>query len=135
MMTSGKGNFFLVWDWAEPTTVEGGEFSAYQLDSSPSSHALYRVVWPNSHITVSTKDYRFEQNVLHKFEISHFEGRIELWVDDTLWFAYQDPQPLPTGKIGLEVWQTDDEEYIIYFDDMSICELTAPFAPKPTPEP
>jgi len=48
---------------------------------------------------------------------------------------YQDPRPLPGGKLGLYVAETTDAESVAYFDDVSICELTAPFVPMPTPEP
>ena len=134
MMLSGRGNYFLVWDWQEPTELEGGDFSTYQLDSSPPSHALYRVVWPNLHLTVSRRQQRIEEGVWHRFDVSNYEGRVEVWMDDVLWMAYQDPDPLPSGKIGLEVRQTNDEDFRIYFDDISVCNLTAPFAPMPTPE-
>ncbi|GAG35210.1 unnamed protein product, partial [marine sediment metagenome] len=86
------------------------------------------------HLTVSQRYQPIEENVWHKFEISYYEGRSEVWMDGVLWFAYQDPHPLPNGKVGFEIRQTNDENFVIYFDDISICKLDAPFAPLPTPE-
>jgi len=134
LMLRGSGKFFLNWNWAEPTSVEGGDYSVYQMDWSPSWLAFYRYVAPSFHLNVSEGYQPIEENQWHKFEVSYFEGRSEVWMDDDLWLAYQDPHPLPSGKIGLEIRQTDDENFRIFFDDMSICDLSAPFVPKPTPE-
>ena len=138
VMVTGRGEYFLTWDWAEPTTIEGADFSAYQLDSSSGGsqhglYAFYRVAWPVLHRTIRQGYQPIEENVWHKFEVSNYEGRVEVWVDDRPWFSYQDPQPLPSGKVGFEVIQTNDEDFIIYFDDISICKLDAPFASLPPP--
>jgi hypothetical protein len=48
--------------------------------------------------------------------------------------TYQDPEPLPPGGPGLEMWLVDDT-VTVYFDDISVCELSAPFTPLATPAP
>ena len=137
MMISGRGEYFLFWDWAEPTTVEGADFSSYQLDSSAGASiqdnfSLYRVAWPTKHTTIYQQYHTVEENVWHKFEVSYYEGRSEVWVNDNLWFFYQDPDPLPSGEVGFEVRPYDDKEFALYFDDISICELSGPFTHQTT---
>jgi hypothetical protein len=39
--------------------------------------------------------------------------------------AYEDPVGLPPGTLGLEYWPPD-ETTAVYFDDISVCELSAP---------
>jgi hypothetical protein len=48
--------------------------------------------------------------------------------------GYEDPQPLPPGGIDYEVWLFNDAT-ILYFDDISLCELSAPFMLAPTVTP
>lgn len=134
MMLQGRGSFFLMWDEAS-TTFEGGDWSIYQLyyNADNSIYSLFRYVAPSFHLEASHKYQPIEENVWHKYEVSYYEGRSEVWMDDALLFAYQDPHPLPSGRVGIEVRQTNDENFNIYFDDISICKLDAPFAPLPPP--
>jgi len=135
LMVTGRGGFFLNFDFAEPTTIEGGDWSAYQLyyQYEYFQTLLIRYVAPNDWTQPGLRSQRINENTWVKYEVSYYEGRVEVWVDDVLWFAYQDPNPLPSGKVGFEVRQDSNEDFRIYFDDISICELTGPFVPKPTP--
>jgi hypothetical protein len=78
-----------------------------------------------------------KSDVWHHLEISRYEGIFEIWIDGNSFLSYTDPKPLPEGYIHLSVGLGDpvDPESVMYYDDFVICELTAPFESKPTPEP
>ena len=67
------------------------------------------------------------------FEISAFDGVIEAWLNGKKLFSYTDPQPLPPGTIGLEVHLSERVKATFNFDDISVCELNAPFVPLAQP--
>ena len=70
LMATGRGEFFLNFDWAE-TTFEGGDWSAYQLHYNPDNftHALYRYVAPNDHRAPSNRYQPLEENIWHKYVV------------------------------------------------------------------
>ena len=47
------------------------------------------------------------------------------------------PEPLPEGRlvIGVGLGHETANPVNVYYDDFVVCELTAPFVTKPTPEP
>jgi hypothetical protein len=61
------------------------------------------------------------------FEISDYQGQIQVWVDGRKQVQVQDEAPLPPGTIGLEAHILNDTSTAYYFDNMSVCELSAPF--------
>jgi len=133
MMLKGKTDIFFSWALSGPSVEQGGEYQVW-YNANNFTHSFARHYKSSDQFI--TKKYRpIEENVWHKFEVSYYEGRSEVWIDDVLLLAYQDPNPIPSGRVGLIIFQTNDEDFRIYFDDISICELTGPFVPKPTPEP
>jgi len=62
----------------------------------------------------------------HTIEISTYEGTFSLWIDGVERGSWEDQQPLAPGGMFLDAdfWDPDRE---IEFDDISICELSAPF--------
>ena len=52
---------------------------------------------------------------------------VQVWIDGKKLIEYQDPQPLPAGMISLEAHAPQDPNTMYYFDDLSVCELSAPF--------
>ncbi|MCJ7566563.1 MAG: hypothetical protein MUO58_03365 [Anaerolineales bacterium] len=74
--------------------------------------------------------------VWHQLEISTYEGALEIWIDGVRFLTYNDPKPLPGGAITLGAGYGEplDPQSVVYYDDLVVCELTAPFAPMPTPE-
>ena len=76
-----------------------------------------------------------KENEWQTFEISTYDDTLEVWLDKILVFRYNDPKPLPGGHIGLELWASENEETMVYFDNLAVCELSAPFVPIPTSEP
>jgi hypothetical protein len=62
----------------------------------------------------------------HTIEISTFQGEYQLWIDGVLLGRWADPDAIPEGYlgIGMDFWAADS---LIYFDNISVCELNAPF--------
>jgi hypothetical protein len=64
-------------------------------------------------------------NKWYSFEISTYKGVTEIWKDGKEMVSYTDKDPLPPGTIGLE--PHFDAEGSIYYDNLAVCELSAPF--------
>ncbi|MBE7436457.1 MAG: carboxypeptidase regulatory-like domain-containing protein [Anaerolineales bacterium] len=67
--------------------------------------------------------------VWHNIEISTFQGETLIYLDGARVSGYRDPKPLPGGGIGLELIPFDNaiEGTVNYFDNISVCGLSAPF--------
>ena len=72
-------------------------------------------------------EQKVKQDVWHLLEISTYNTTLEVWLDGTQLLTYVDPQPLPGGQIGLGLWASEYEDSIVYFDNLSVCELSEPF--------
>jgi len=99
-------------------------FLAIHRDKDASKVALF-----------SQTGFNIKEGAWYQVDMSTFEGRFEFWLNDRMLVSYKDPAPLPAGSINIATYQVIDPEQIIYFDNISVCELTAPFVPMPTPEP
>jgi hypothetical protein len=119
----------------EPVFVNDTEVfdSRYQLPLNQNNFHMRRLQQPILNIQVASGRYP-KEGVWHYVEMATYQGYTEVWVDGVLNMKYQDPQPLPAGGPGLELW-LGDETATVYFDDISLCELSAAFAPIPTPTP
>jgi hypothetical protein len=62
----------------------------------------------------------------HIVEISTFNGKIELWIDGKMIDSYDVEEPISAGTIGL-AFHGDENAGIFYYDNISVCELSAPF--------
>ena len=73
----------------------------------------------------------------HFVEISTYQGRTEVWADGTKRMNFIDPNPLTQGTIDLvmAMWEDDDPNVIGYFDNITVCGLSAPFSSLPAPVP
>lgn len=71
----------------------------------------------------------------HFIEISSYQGHIEVWGDGKNLIKFDDPKPLTQGTIGLVMpdWEGEDLNVIGYFDNIAVCELSAPFTSIPAP--
>ena len=79
------------------------------------------------HVDVAVADRTLSANKWYIFEISTFEGTTQVWIDGTKVLSYDDPNPLPEGYIGLEPHFWQGNEATFYYDNFSVCELSAPF--------
>jgi hypothetical protein len=91
--------------------------------------ALTRLDFPDvGHFDVSRSNLRVKSGQWYYAEISAYQGMIQVWLDGKKIIEYVDPQPLPAGMISLEAHAPKDPNTFYYFDDLSVCELSAPFA-------
>lgn len=72
--------------------------------------------------------------VWHRLEMGYMDGVLNVWFDGKKLLEYKDPQPWKGGTINLEPYP-QDEASVVYYDNISVCELSAPFKPMPTPTP
>jgi hypothetical protein len=90
--------------------------------------ALGRLDFPDvGHFDVARGSMRAKQGQWYYFEIAYYQGSVQVWVDGKTQIEYTDPQPLPAGMISLEAHAPKDPNTKYYFDDHSVCELSAPF--------
>ncbi|MBI3165563.1 MAG: hypothetical protein HYZ24_12845 [Chloroflexi bacterium] len=59
-------------------------------------------------------------------EISTFEGNVKVWLNGKETSDYVDPQPMPGGGFGIGTEMVKSGA-IAYYDNMSVCGLSAPF--------
>jgi hypothetical protein len=111
----------------QPFDLNGVEIydSRYQLPIGTGYFALRRLQQPATNVGIGQVKNP-EVGEWHLVEISSFEGLTQLWLDGEKLMYYQDPQPIPPGTIGLELWLTGSDN-ILYFDNISVCGLGAPF--------
>ena len=67
------------------------------------------------------------------FEVSNYNGELQVWMNGKKLVLYKDKNPLPPGTIGLE--PHFNGEGVIYYDNLAVCEISAPFVPLPLPTP
>ena len=93
---------------------------------------MRRLQQPTSNLSVGNIYNYPQQNTWHTLEIGTFDGKTDVYMDGVLITSYEDPAILPEGTFGFEYWPPD-ETAAVYFDDLSVCELSAPvetlFAP------
>jgi hypothetical protein len=100
----------------------------YQIVVDTEGIGIRRLTQPVLNIgTASGNGARAE--TWHTIEISTYQGRTEVWLDGKPNSGYTDPKPLPGGGIGLELmsFDTSKPDTVVYFDNISVCGLGAPF--------
>ncbi len=104
------------------------ENSRYQIVVDTDGIGIRRLTLPVMNIGVASGRGARAEN-WHTIEISTFQGRTEVWLDGQKNSGYTDPKPLPGGGIGLELitFDTVKPGTIVYFDNLSVCGLSAPF--------
>jgi hypothetical protein len=113
------------------------EWSAYTIwFHTPGSTHIYRIQPPISWFAVRETYWTPRSGIWHQIETSTYEGVLEIWIDGARILKYEDPRPLPGGmiNIGVGLFDTPENQSVVYFDDISVCELTSPFVPLPKPE-
>ncbi len=114
----------------------------FKLSESAGTESLYTIQWGAApfmnlvHTQVpdtgsnagKVSTLRTQPGRWYYLEISAYEGSIQLWVNGKQLLAYSDPQPLPAGTVGLEGHIFNDPNTAYFFDDLSVCQLEAPFS-------
>jgi hypothetical protein len=103
----------------------------YMVYFGPSSSGVQR---PPSDFQVSA-GRTLMMEAWHFVEISTYQGHTEVWVDGANLIKFTDPNPLTQGTIDLVMpwWEGEDHNVIGYFDNITVCELSAPFTSIPAP--
>jgi hypothetical protein len=87
------------------------------------------VAQPGEDIALRWSHETLKPTEWHFFEISTYQGEIQLWIDGELFVRYQDPQPLGPGGllIGTSMEYEPEKSSPVYFDDFIVCGLNDPF--------
>lgn len=65
--------------------------------------------------------------------IAYYDGAVDVWVDGILFLGANDPEPIESGSIALEI-PPNGTPTSVSFDNMVVCSLSAPYAPPPPPD-
>jgi hypothetical protein len=124
----GKGQGFSFLNWRHSFDSTGDARYPLQWGDGGVNMALTRLQQGAGHFPVANTSLQMKQGEWYFLEISSFDGTVQVWVDGKKLIDYKDPKPLPAGTIALEVHNFKDPNTSYYFDDLSVCELSAPFA-------
>lgn len=132
-------NDYLAFNWLhalEPFDLDGTQVfdSRYQIPVGWNYFAFQRLQQPVTNVAVGHTGRLPVVGEWNLVEIGTFDGTTEIWLNGTRLFSYQDPKPLPPGTISLEIQLPSENAPILYFDNIAVCELSAPFAPLPVEE-
>jgi hypothetical protein len=72
-----------------------------------------------------------QMDTWHLMEFSYFDGTVMLYIDKKEVMSWEEPNPWEGGSVNLEPYMQNDG--VIFYDDMSLCVLTAPFETIPRP--
>ncbi len=120
-------------NWHELAMPGGSNYNVVFAGSRGQAHLMRYLIDASGEPTaaVKAKSGRFKQLEMtwHFIEASMFQGNIQLWVDGKPVIDFTDPEPLPAGGIGIWIGPfTDKSLTVMYFDDIRVCGLSAPFA-------
>ena len=65
-------------------------------------------------------------------EYSYYDGTVSVYIDGKPGAVWTDPNPWVGGTLNFEPYPEGDS--VFYYDDISVCELVAPFEPIPRPK-
>lgn len=68
----------------------------------------------------------------HLLEFSYYDGEVQVWIDHHQQITFTEESPWEGGTVNLEPYVGGGGE--LYFDDLSLCKLNAPFETIPRPE-
>ena len=70
---------------------------------------------------------RNADNKWHLLEFLSYQGEVQVWRDGRRLGSWTDPQAIPSGYITIELDFWKDTGTMAYFDNFSVCGLSAPF--------
>ena len=89
---------------------------------------LGRLAPDSGHLTAAMSDSVVSPGEWHDLTLSRYEGEVQVWLDGEAIISYTDPNPLPSGTIGLEPHFWEGVDGSASYDDISVCELSQPYA-------
>ncbi|MBV6396165.1 MAG: hypothetical protein HFACDABA_01758 [Anaerolineales bacterium] len=126
------------WNSFGPLTFGGMELirATYNFNLAGGQAQVYlnRTLFDNADQIASdkfVKSGRFKQLEMtwHYAELSVFQGNVQMWLDGKPVIDFTDPEPLPEKTLGIWIGPfTDKSLTVMYFDDIRVCGLSAPFA-------
>lgn len=128
-MVQGYLQMAFNWRFAnEPYTLNDQvvEDSRYQIISGTDGSSHMRLLIGPVNVSIANPHRFPKQNTWHTIEISTFENLTQAWLDGKLYLERTQQDIQTPGTIGLEVW-VETEDKFVHFDDLSVCELSAPF--------
>lgn len=126
----GRPEYIFIWQHV-PDPYESKSGIVYSSDYSMAflydgTH-FYRFAYPVPDVVLLGIPKTIANEVWHTIEISTYQGELEVWLDGKQLLSYQDPDPLPGGKLGLGLWLSRSAGSMVYFDNLTVCELNEPF--------
>ena len=126
------------WQGSGPLEYGGNQFThaqyGFYFPGGRSQAQLNRSLegGPNAVVSnprLTTASFRQAEMQWYQVEISTYQGHIQLWIDGKKLMEYTDTAPLPPGDMGIWIGAfTEPSTTVLYFDDIRVCELSAPFA-------
>ncbi len=129
-ISEGKQND-IFFDWH----VDRNNWESYGIQISGEYVSIIRYPVSSPEVVLVGIVRSLNQNVWHLLEISSYEATFEVWLDGIQLLSYIDPQPFPGGQIGLGLEASEDENFMIYYDNLTVCELSAPFVSMTSQDP
>jgi DNA-binding SARP family transcriptional activator len=129
-MPTGRPSFGFHWHYVwEQYQIEEGkvDLSAYNILFNPARNRVLRTQAPPSNIILQEMQPTLWSPKWHLIEIATFDGQLDIWIDGVQLLSYIDPKPLPPGALTMAVFSEGEDQSRVYFDDITVCELTAPF--------
>lgn len=108
-------------------TIHSSDYSIAFLDGGTYFH---RFAEPLPNVNLLAIQLAPALRTWHMVEISTFDDILEVWLDGKQLLFYQDPEPLPPGQLGLAVWTSKTADSMVYFDNLTVCELSGPFVSR-----
>lgn len=104
--------------------------SSYITRFEPFLIEVVRQKYPQSpHLSLGGYGVNLRKGEWHLLEIATYQGNLEVWLDGMIRVSYPDPSPPPGGGLVLGTDEILASPQNIYFDNLVVCELTAPYIP------
>jgi hypothetical protein len=134
----GQAFFFnnVVWRLKFNYTGTGDSHINFRFDESPGVDARYIIaiggggvnfdrLQSGEHQTIKPLG-NVQRNQWHFLEIGYFDGVVTVFLDGKPRVEWTEANPWPGGRLNLEPYPA--EGVVFYYDDFSVCELSAPLA-------
>ncbi|MHC1785421.1 MAG: carboxypeptidase-like regulatory domain-containing protein [Anaerolineaceae bacterium] len=120
----GKGNMQLNFRFVESSS----ENNRYIIAAGNGGLSLGRLDQSNQHLDLGHAELS-NMDRWHLLEFGYFDDQVTVLLDGKEKFSWKDPNPWQGGTVNLEPWAEEDS--VFYYDDISVCELSAPVQPIP----
>jgi hypothetical protein len=114
--------------WHGSESEQGG--SHYMISYYPGHHFQLHKVKPGMGGEVWGVPWPpLEPDTWQHFNITYFDGSVEIWLDGELIVGYDDPDPIIEGNFGFILFPGEQPITATLFDNIVVCSLSEPFQP------